>query len=290
MFYQTNNDYELELKETFKTKESFFENIEKFQRIFTQHTINERNEEQEINEELITLLDQQEKEAFFLKLRILVCCKTKKCLTKINQEFAFQIFDNIQKLSKTEYNMFILGMLHVMARSKDTLFGKEKQYLTVKYTLNDSGICEKAFQTIYSLSDKKWKSIRNHYQINGIKPIVHALSGRRSHNALSFATILNILTFIINYANCHGLPSPGRHFRKDTIAITYLSASESYVGLYRIYQSSLDEISEFNISRWSFIRIWKKYIPEIRFLSPRNNLCMLCKNMRFNAKFWIESE
>ncbi|CAG8804996.1 33486_t:CDS:1, partial [Racocetra persica] len=64
------------------------------------------------------------------------------------------------------------------------------------------------FQTIYSLSDKKWKSIRNYYQINGIKPIVHALLGRRSHNALSFATILNVLTFIVNYANCHGLPSP----------------------------------------------------------------------------------
>ncbi|CAG8830291.1 33100_t:CDS:1, partial [Racocetra persica] len=81
MFYQTNNDYELELKEIFETKESSFENvkisniqddkkiqqfdnqiltplqIEKFQRIFIQHTINESNEEQEINEELITLLD-----------------------------------------------------------------------------------------------------------------------------------------------------------------------------------------------------------------------------------------
>ncbi|CAG8841308.1 11215_t:CDS:1, partial [Racocetra persica] len=65
MFYQTNNDYELQLKKTFETKESSFENvkisniqndkkiqqfdnqiltplqIEKFQRIFTQHTINE---------------------------------------------------------------------------------------------------------------------------------------------------------------------------------------------------------------------------------------------------------
>ncbi|CAG8769495.1 21622_t:CDS:2, partial [Dentiscutata erythropus] len=151
-FYQTNNDYELELKETFETKESFenmeirkiqddkemqqFDNqiltpfqIKKFQRIFAQHTINESNKEQKINEELTILLDQQEKEAFFLKLR----------------------------------------MLHVMARSKDTLHGKVKQYLTVKYTLNNNGICEKAFQTIYSLSDKNWRSIRNHYQVNEIE-------------------------------------------------------------------------------------------------------------------------
>ncbi|CAG8804420.1 9903_t:CDS:1, partial [Dentiscutata erythropus] len=88
-------------------------------------------------------------EAFFLKLRTLDCCKTKKCLTKIDYELAFQTFDNIRKLSKSEYNMFILGMLHIMAR------GKETQYLTVKYTFNNSEICEKAFQTIYSLSAKK---------------------------------------------------------------------------------------------------------------------------------------
>ncbi|CAG8793683.1 45838_t:CDS:1, partial [Gigaspora margarita] len=83
------NDYELELKEIFKTKESPFEiveisniqddkqiqqfdnqiltllQIEKFQRIFAQHTIIEGNEEQEINDELTILLDQQKKDAFF---------------------------------------------------------------------------------------------------------------------------------------------------------------------------------------------------------------------------------
>ncbi|CAG8535030.1 9260_t:CDS:1, partial [Scutellospora calospora] len=125
--------------------------IEKFQRIFAQHPIDENNEEREINEKLTNLLDQQEKEAFFSKLYTLICCKTKKCLTKIDHEFAFQTFDSIRKLSKTEYNLFILGMLHIMVHSKD----KEKQYLTVKYTFNDSEICEKAFLTIYSMSDKK---------------------------------------------------------------------------------------------------------------------------------------
>ncbi|CAG8517290.1 16601_t:CDS:1 [Cetraspora pellucida] len=75
-FYQTNHDYEL--KETFETKESSFENvkisnlqddkeiqqemqqfdnqilmplqIEQFRKIFAQHTIKESNEEQETNE------------------------------------------------------------------------------------------------------------------------------------------------------------------------------------------------------------------------------------------------
>ncbi|CAG8715168.1 19453_t:CDS:1, partial [Gigaspora rosea] len=179
--------------------------IKKFQKIFSQNTIKENNE---VNEKLTIILDQQEKEAFIHKLRTTVCCKTKTCLAKINHESAFNIFDNVRKLSKDEYNMFLLGMLHAMTRPKETLQGKEKQYLTVKYTFDGNEICEKGFQIIYSLSNKKWENIRQHYRISSIKPIKHALSGRKSHNALSFATILNVLTFIINFANCHGLPSP----------------------------------------------------------------------------------
>ncbi|CAG8597859.1 2303_t:CDS:1, partial [Racocetra persica] len=70
-FYQTNNDYELKLKESLDNKESFLENIiyndiqeiqkfnnqifiylqiEKFQKIFAQHTIKESDDEQETDE------------------------------------------------------------------------------------------------------------------------------------------------------------------------------------------------------------------------------------------------
>ncbi|CAG8645377.1 20455_t:CDS:2, partial [Dentiscutata erythropus] len=167
MFYQPNNDHDLELKETLDKKESFLENIEynnileiqesdnqiltplqieNFQKIFAQYTIKESDDEQETDEKMTVFLDQQEKEAFFVKLCTLVCCKTRMCLTKIDHEFAFQIFDSIRKLSKTEHNI--------------------------------------------------------------IKPIVHALAGRKSNRALPFAAILNVLTFIGNYSNCYGLPSP----------------------------------------------------------------------------------
>ncbi len=40
----------------------------------------------------------------------------------------------------------------------------------------------------------------------------------------------------------------------------------------------------------TFWRIWNKYIPEIKFLSPRSDLCFKCKEMRFNSKYWTEQE
>ncbi|CAG8754776.1 14260_t:CDS:1 [Cetraspora pellucida] len=179
MFYQANGDYELELKETLEKKESLFEaseniesnnkkvqefdnqiltflQIEKFKKIFAQYTIKENDDEQETNEKVMVLLDQQEKEAFFVKLHTLICCKTRICLSKIDNEFAFQVFDSIRKLSKKEYNMLLLGMLHIMICFKETtMHGKKKQYLIIKYTFNDNKICETAFQTIYLLLDKK---------------------------------------------------------------------------------------------------------------------------------------
>ncbi|CAG8585201.1 10241_t:CDS:2, partial [Cetraspora pellucida] len=103
-------------------------------------------------------------------------------------------------------------------------------------------------QILMTLQIEKFQKIFAQHTIkeddNDIKPIVHALIGRKSSHALSFATILNVLTFIVNFANYHGLPSPGCHFLEDTMAITFLPASESYVVLYCLYQSSLDETSD----------------------------------------------
>ncbi|CAB5365906.1 unnamed protein product [Rhizophagus irregularis] len=81
-----------------------------------------------------------------------------------------------------------------------------------------------------------------------------------------------------------------RSFCDDTMAIIFLSISDSYIGLYRLYESSLEIDSEHYISRWTFLRVWKKYIPEIKFLSPRSDLCFHCKNMRFNTQFWNQDE
>ncbi|CAG8438488.1 7738_t:CDS:2 [Scutellospora calospora] len=257
--YQTEKDYEIKMKEILEANEpvsesadhieneemSYFNNqvltplqIKKFQKILFQNTIKKKNDEQEINEKLTVILDQQEKEAFIHKLRTLVCCKTKTCLTKIDHESAFENFDNIRKLTKFEYNMFLLGMLHAIVHPKETLRGKEKQYLTVRYTFDGDEI-----------------SICQHYHINSIKPIKHALLERKSHNALSFTTVLNALIFIVNYANCHELPS-----LEDTMVITFLSTSESYAVLFRIYKSNLDDDSDYQNERDNKIQEWSSHI------------------------------
>jgi hypothetical protein len=74
------------------------------------------------------------------------------------------------------------------------------------------------------------------------------------------------------------------------MAVTFLPADNSYSSLYRLYSDNFDEDSDYNISLSTFHRVWKKYLPEIKFLTPRSDLCNLCKEMRFSSKYWAESE
>ncbi|CAB4412920.1 unnamed protein product [Rhizophagus irregularis] len=262
---------------------------EKFQKLYDIMDVDDDDEQKE-QSKMEKLLNEQDEKAFKLILHS-DCCNKKCYTTKINHDNALLSFQTIKSLPKSELNMFLLGLLHAMKRSDQTHHSKtEKKYLTIKYIFDEIEIYETAFLHIYSLSIKKWKMIRSHYQINGFKPILHGNKRRKSSHALTFETILHILTFIINYANIHGLPSPGRSFRDDTMAIIFLPVSDSYIGLYRLYESSLEIDSEHYISRWTFLRVWKKYIPEIKFLSPRSDLCFHCKNMRFNTQFWNQDE
>ncbi|CAG8833388.1 27928_t:CDS:2, partial [Gigaspora margarita] len=59
-----------------------------------------------------------------------------------------------------------------------------------------------------SESIAKWEALRTYYQNFGLTSKTHALTGHVSNFAISFLTTLNILHFIANFANQHGLPSP----------------------------------------------------------------------------------
>lgn len=182
--------------------------IEKFRKIFDTTDDDDDNNQNE-QKKMEKLLNEQDEKAFKLVLQT-SCCKKKCYTTSINHDSALRSFQTIKTLPKPELNMFLLGLLHAMKRSEKTHHDKiEKKYLTVKYVFDENEICETAFLHIYSLSIKKWKIIRTHYQTSGFTPIIHGNKRRKSSHALTFEIVLHVLTFIVNYANVHGLPSPG---------------------------------------------------------------------------------
>lgn len=78
--------------------------------------------------------------------------------------------------------------------------------------------------------------------------------------------------------------------KKDTKPFIFLPAHETYTSIYNSYINSAEEISEVSVSFTTFWRIWNAYLPDIKFLTPRSDLCDFCKECRFNAKNWTDEE
>jgi hypothetical protein len=82
----------------------------------------------------------------------------------------------------------------------------------------------------------------------------------------------------------------GRSFKRDTKHIVFLPADENYTTVFRCFIDTIEESSEIYVSNRTFRRIWQTYLPEIKFLTPRSDLCHICKEHRFNANYWMPEE
>lgn len=82
----------------------------------------------------------------------------------------------------------------------------------------------------------------------------------------------------------------GRRFKKDTKPIIFLPANENHTTVFKYFIDAVEENSEMYVSNRTFQRIWHTYLPEMKFLTPRSDLCHVCKEHRFNANCWMEEE
>ena len=60
--------------------------------------------------------------------------------------------------------------------------------------------------------------------------------------------------------------------------------------MFKYFIDAVGENSEMCVSNRTFRRIWQTYLPEIKFLTPRSDLCHICKEHRFNANYWMPEE
>ena len=87
--------------------------------------------------------------------------------------------------------------------------------------------------------------------------------------------------FLENYAEIHGLPSPGRNVNRITQSLTLLSAETSYKSVYRDFIAGLENDSMFKLLKYdAFRKLWHQLTPYIQMMSPRTDLCDTCQHFR----------
>jgi hypothetical protein len=179
------------------------EQIKKFKNIYNKKFIETNEDEDDEKSEG----KNEEVDIFMENLQKFHC--SDNCIKNLNLTKIKLRYESFNTLSKTEQDMYLLGIISSTIVNNPE---KEKSRLKNNYSFEGTNICRDAFLTIHNIGAKRWKNIRSHYLENDIKIRQNLLSGRVGNRATSFDSILKILTFIINFANVNGLPSPGKCF------------------------------------------------------------------------------
>ncbi|CAG8793595.1 11778_t:CDS:1, partial [Gigaspora rosea] len=122
-------------------------------------------------------LEKQDDDAYLKQLKEKQCCQ-KHCVTKINEQVAFNRYREVKALSQEESNFCFLGMIDTSARFGMLNSGVSKAYLTTNYNFSGISVCQNAWLMIYGIGRARWESLRAHYQQHGLAPKIHKLSGR----------------------------------------------------------------------------------------------------------------
>ncbi|KAF0333403.1 chaperonin: PROVISIONAL [Gigaspora margarita] len=180
--------------------------------------------------------------------------------------------------------MYLLGII-AATKWPEIIKNSKKSKLTTEYNFEGKSIYLNAFKIIYGLGDTQWKNLRDHFGEHDINLHINSKTGKVGNQAISFEIIMKVISFIGNFAKQNGLPSPGQNFHDNTIAIIYLQADTTYSSLHIQYLEAIKTNDQFGVCFTTFINIWKKFLPHIKKLTPWSDLCLKCKDMRFNANY-----
>ena len=182
------------------------EELSKFKKLYYKEKdiIEKQNDDNQNLEDEINLLQNNDFKKSFEKN----CCE-KNCLqTQVEYSVALKRYLNFKNLSKSLQDMYLLGIIAATKRP-EIIKNSKKSKLTTEYSFEGKLICKNAFKTIYSLGDTRWKNLRDHFVEHDINLRINSKTGKAGSRAISFETVLKVITFIGNFAKQNGLPSPG---------------------------------------------------------------------------------
>ena len=99
-----------------------------------------------------------------------------------------------------------------------------------------------------------------------------------------------VKNFLENYAEIHGLPSPGRSVNKVTQSVIFLPAETTYKSVYYNFLTGLEDNNLKSLKYDAFRKLWHQLTPEIQIMSPRTDLCDTCQHFRNGLQYNAHQE
>ena len=157
----------------------------------------------------------------------------KPCSTLFTEEHYTDLRAQAAFLTREQLDLVILGSIMATV-SKDELRpaytrhkpAKRQKIVTI-YMHHGHHLCKTTYNFLHAVGNHRVKAIKQSYLQNGLSVRTHGNTKRLPHTALSYRQIVNLVTFIQNYAEQHAILLPGRipGFKRDDLKL--LPSSDS---------------------------------------------------------------
>ncbi|CAG8625119.1 1315_t:CDS:2, partial [Ambispora leptoticha] len=197
------------------------------------------------------------------------------CSKKIPREKFAELREAFQAFSRSEQDIFLMAQLKAMNGGEITASRRLKKKTRIGRT--------------------HFENVRNHLAANGIIPRVHGNIKRiprwKTKITIDITVATAVKNFLENYAEIHGLPSPGRNVNRITQSLTLLPAETSYKSVYRDFIAGLENDSKLKLLKYDACRkLWHQLTPYIQIMSPRTDLCDTCQHFRNGLQYNARKE
>ena len=223
----------------------------------------------------------------------IVCGCSKACLRKFPSEEILLNRLNMREMTKGEKELLLMGVLYsTQFDSEKTTKGLKRQHQYFDYCFRGEKICAGAFRYIFDIGQKYLKNLKKNLAENGPVPRRHGNSGKKPHNALSFADVEACAKFLKHYGEEFGIPHPAPLHGRDAMPPTYLPASKTVKSVHADYVASCRaENDRAHFARISVFRsIWKSCFPHLQIMSARTDVCAKCEKHRQAVSLAVEEQ
>src|SRR5438128_10283939 len=144
---------------------------------------------------------------------------------------------------------------------------------------NSTPLCQKTYLNMLEIGRTHFDNVRNHLATNGIIPRIHSNIKRvprwKTNITIDITVATAVKNSLENYAEIHGLPSPGRNVNRITQPLTLLPAETSYKSVYRDFIAGLENDSTLKL---------------LNMMMHSASLCDTCQHFRNTLQYNARKE
>ncbi|XP_018566698.1 uncharacterized protein LOC108907476 isoform X2 [Anoplophora glabripennis] len=131
-------------------------------------------------------------------------CQDESCFRGLNPESVYKHRLNIAELTKSEHDMYLMGVtMACLANPDTTVRHKERRRLRAQYVYQGRRVCLDAFLYLENCTHYQLKRIRKHVMTHGVAPRVHGNYGKKPHNTFSLDIYRHATEFLKQYLEQH---------------------------------------------------------------------------------------